>query len=362
MLRLCDLSLRYGKHAAVRDLSLELGDGEIVTLVGPTGCGKSSVLRLVAGLVEPGGGYLELEGRRIDRQHPLPPEQRRMGMVFQDFALFPHLTVRQNVAFRVRDPALAAHWIEALGLEAHADAWPATLSGGQKQRVALARALAHEPAIVLLDEPLSNLDAAMKGTLRWQIRDALKAAGVAALWVTHDQDEALSVCDRMGVMRDGALEQIGDPEHCYRTPATRFVAGFLGDGVFLRGRVVDGAVVTGIGTLPLPAEGVARPAGSSVDVLLRPHDVHLEADEAGSARICWGRYEGETRLYRLHLDDGTDFTARVDHELRLASGQRVRTWISARHGLPLFDPADGELAGTAIASAAVGCDCRSSGD
>jgi iron(III) transport system ATP-binding protein len=336
MLRLCELRLAFGERVAVDGLSLELDEGEILSLVGPTGCGKSSVLRLVAGLVEPDAGHLELNGRRIDRRHPLPPEKRRMGMVFQDFALFPHLSVKDNIAFRVRDPALATYWMESLGLAAHADARPATLSGGQKQRVALARALAHEPATVLLDEPLSSLDAAMKSTLRWQIRDALKAAGVSALWVTHDQDEALSVGDRMAVMRAGRLEQIGDPELCYRSPASRFVATFLGEGVFLTGRVQAGRLHTGLGDLPLPADVPAGNGAGHLDVLLRPHDVGLSEDGSGNARVLGGRYEGETRLYRLKLDDDSEFSARVSHELRLSPGTRVRTDIVARHALPVF--------------------------
>ena len=337
MLAIHDLTVRYGDRVAVERFDLELSAGEVVTLVGPTGCGKSSVLRAVAGLEQPASGEIIIGDERIDRDHPVPPEKRRTGLVFQDFALFPHLTVAENVSFRVRDRALADGWIRRLGLHAHRDAMPGTLSGGEKQRVALARSLAHEPRLVLLDEPLSNLDAALKSSLRWQIRDALKAAGVPAIWVTHDQDEALSVGDRVGVMNEGRLEQVGDPEQCYRAPRTRFVARFLGDGVFLRGRLEGDAVATVVGRTPLAEPGGRPVSGRGLDVLVRPHDLGLSTDRPGNARIIWGRYEGETRLYQVRLKDSDfELQARVTHELRLADGQEVRVFIAATHALATF--------------------------
>ncbi len=340
MLDVRNLAVRYGNHAAVEDFSLSLADGEIATLVGPTGCGKSSVLRAVAGLEPPAAGEIIIDGMKIDRQHPVPPEKRRTGLVFQDFALFPHLTVEQNVGFRVRDRAHVEHWIARLGLEEHRHAMPATLSGGQKQRVALARSLAHQPALVLLDEPLSNLDAALKASLRWQIRDALKAAGVPAIWVTHDQDEALSVGDRVGVMNAGRLEQVDEPEQCYRAPLTRFVARFLGDGVFIPGRLEERYVRTALGCSAVGDSGARdeRLAGDQVDVLVRPHDLDLTPAPDGNARVLWSRYEGETRLYAVRLHEGPELQVRVSHELRLAEGETVRTRISARHPLALFGP------------------------
>ena len=339
MLEIRNLCVRYRDRVAVRDFDLTLGEGEIVTLVGPTGCGKSSVLRAVAGLEKPDAGEIRIGDLRIDREHFVPPEKRGCGLVFQDFALFPHLTVEQNIAFRVRDRSRVDHWIERLGLEDYRDAMPAMLSGGQKQRVALARSLAHQPAIVLLDEPLSNLDAALKSSLRWQIRDALKAAGVPAIWVTHDQDEALSVGDRVGVMNEARLEQVGEPETCYRAPQTRFVAEFLGEGVFLAGRLENGCVHTALGCSELADPESARAVTDTdrVDVLIRPHDLGLApAENGGNARVLWGRYEGETRLYKLRLDAGFDLTARVGHEIRLDEGQPVDARIEAGHPLALF--------------------------
>lgn len=345
MLTITDLEVRYPQRGAdcvaVTGFSLALTAGEIVTLVGPTGCGKSSVLRAVAGLERPAAGQIVLDGMVIDRDRFVPPEKRGCGLVFQDFALFPHLTVAQNIGFRVDDSARVDEWIERLELGAHRGALPATLSGGQKQRVALARALAHQPRVVLLDEPLSNLDQAMKIGLRWQIRDALKAAGVPAIWVTHDQDEALSVGDRVGIMSVGRLEQVGEPERCYRAPATRFVAEFLGDGVFLRGRLKDdGCVHTALGCCNTadPRRADALSGRDGLDVLVRPHDLDLEPSESGNAIVVSGRYEGETRLYTVRLDDGFEIRARVSHELRLGEGDRVRTRIAAQHPLPLFRP------------------------
>ncbi|MGK7294831.1 MAG: ABC transporter ATP-binding protein [Candidatus Wenzhouxiangella sp. M2_3B_020] len=343
MLEIRNLSVRYRDRVAVRDFDLVLGADEIVTLVGPTGCGKSSVLRAVAGLEKPDAGEIVIDGMRIDRDRFVPPEKRRTGLVFQDFALFPHLTVEQNVAFRASDRSRVDYWIDQLGLSEYRNAMPAMLSGGQKQRVALARSLAHQPALVLLDEPLSNLDAAMKSGLRWQIRDALKAAGVPAIWVTHDQDEALSVGDRVGVMNNGRLEQVGDPETCYRAPRTRFVAEFLGEGVFLEGRLENGCVHTVLGCSELadPDSANAVTDSDRVDVLVRPHDLGLEPADDGNARIVWGRYEGETRLYKVRLDEGFDLKARVGHELRLDEGQNVNARIDAGHPLALFEPARG---------------------
>jgi iron(III) transport system ATP-binding protein len=334
MLETHDLTVRYADHTAVNAVNLSLSDGEIVTLVGPTGCGKTSVLRAIAGLVTPSAGRIRIGDQWIDRNHPVPPEKRRTGLVFQDFALFPHMSVEANVAFRVRDPELVDSWLAALGLESHRHAQPETLSGGQKQRVALARSLAHQPDLVLLDEPLSNLDASLKDELRWTIRDALKTAGVPALWVTHDQTEALSVGDRLGVMQAGQLEQLANPEQCFAAPATRFVAGFLGEASFLpgiqRGERVD---------TPAGPATAATPASTNrdVDVLVRPDDLSLIPDATANGEITGIRYEGETRLFTVRLVGDTELRVRTNHETRLEPGQLVAVRITAAHSLAVFD-------------------------
>lgn len=338
MLRIRGLGVRYGDTFAVRGFDLELAAGEIVTLLGPTGCGKSSVLRAVAGMEPVAEGEINLDGLVVDARRDPPPEKRGVGLVFQDFALFPHLSVAGNVGFRVRDPALAERWLRSLGLEGFRDAMPATLSGGQKQRVALARCLAHEPRAVLLDEPLSNLDAALKASLRWQIREVLEAAAVPAIWVTHDQDEALAVGDRLAIMESGRLVQLDAPETCFRAPADRFVARFLGDGAFLPGRLQAGGADTVLGRVPV-LDADLQP-GTPVDVLLRPHDLRVEAPGTGTSTVLWSRYEGETRLHGVRLADGTELRVRTGHAVQLAPDAAVHLEIGAGHALAVFPRGD----------------------
>jgi len=340
MLEIDTLNVTYGDEIAVRDVSLTAAEGEIVTLLGPTGCGKTTTLRVVAGLVAPTSGTVRIGGRTVSGDGVfVPPESRRTGLVFQDFALFPHLTVAGNVGFRLGRTAPVDHWLEWLGLADQHDAYPEELSGGQKQRVALARCLAHQPELVLLDEPLSNLDASLKDSLRWEIRAALKAAGVPAIWVTHDQSEALSIGDRVGVMNAGRLEQIAAPEDCFRDPATRFVAEFLGEASFLPGDAADGVVTTAIG------QAAGHGGNGPVEALVRPDDLALQADTAGNGEVAWARYEGGSRLFGVALDCGATVRIRTNHEVHHAPGERVTVAIAAGHPLALF-PA---TAGTALA-------------
>jgi len=338
MLAIHNLHIDYGDLAAVRDLRLTLGQGEIMALVGPTGCGKSSVLRAVAGLIQPDGGEIVIDGLCTSRKPFIPPEKRRTGLVFQDFALFPHLDVERNIGFRVKDPAEVDRWISALGLRDHRHAMPETLSGGQKQRVALARSLAHRPKLLLLDEPLSNLDAAMQVDLRAQIREAIRQAGVTALWVTHDQDEAMAVGDRIAVMREGRIEQVDTPEHCYERPVSRFVAEFFGAGLFLAGEAFGVRVRTVLGEHDRVMAGrVAEDAHpEQVRVLVRPHDIALDAAGADNATVQWQAYEGETRRYGVRLDSGERLEARLSHERRIEPGHRVRAYVDAGHPLVAF--------------------------
>ncbi|MFA9462384.1 ABC transporter ATP-binding protein [Thiohalorhabdus sp. Cl-TMA] len=334
MLEIHNLNVSYGDAVAVRNLSLTAAPGEIVTLLGPTGCGKTTTLRVVAGLEDPSGGTVRINGREVSGGVFTPPEQRNTGLVFQDFALFPHLTVAQNVGFRLKRSDPVEHWLEWLGLAAHRDAYPENLSGGQKQRVALARCLAHQPELVLLDEPLSNLDASLKDSLRWEIRSALKEAGVPAVWVTHDQAEALSIGDRVGIMRDGELEQLDLPEECFRAPATRFVAEFLGEASFLPGQAGKGLVATALGQVP------GNGGEGAVEALARPDDLGLEAAEDGNGVVAWARYEGGTRLFGVDLRSGPRVKIRTNHEARFEPGDPVRVAITAGHPLALFPAAE----------------------
>lgn len=334
MLSVSQLSIDYGSNRVVSDLNLTLGENEILMLVGPTGCGKSTILQALAGLIPISEGDINADKWRATPNKSVPPEKRSVGMVFQDFALFPHLTVEQNICFKLKDNSVANHWINLLGLDEFRTKKPATLSGGQKQRVALARTLAHQPDFVLLDEPLSNLDAALKDMLRWDIRNALKNAGVPAIWVTHDQEEALSVGDRVGVLKGGKIQQIDTPEKCFSTPANRFVARFLGEASFIKGTLNNSQALTDIGNVP--AHGVDCAQGD-VDVLLRPDDVLLVQSSVGNnGEVIWVRFEGGSRLCAIKLACGTVVTSRVSHEVVVHPGDNVHVSLSTSHPLAAF--------------------------
>ncbi|NQX88217.1 MAG: ABC transporter ATP-binding protein [Halioglobus sp.] len=327
MLKINHLSVHYGNKRVVNDINLELTEDEILMLVGPTGCGKTTILHAVAGLVPIADGSVALHGWSASSHKSVAPEQRNVGMVFQDFALFPHLTVEENVCFRLTDRGAADHWLRLLGLSALRQAKPGRLSGGQKQRVALARALAHEPALMLLDEPLSNLDASLKDSLRWEIRNALKAAAVPAIWVTHDQHEALSVGDRLGVLRNGQLVQLDSPEQCFFAPRNRFVATFLGEASFLPAQLAGSVAHSALGDLP------ARPlngASKHVDLLLRPTDCSLlPMTSGGNGALQAAQFEGNTWLYTVQLDAGCTVRVRTDQETRLTMGDRVTLAVTS---------------------------------
>lgn len=336
MLDVKKLCVNFGATQAVRDLSFSVSDNEVLMLVGPTGCGKTTVLHALAGLTPIAGGEITLMDWTANSSKHVAPEKRNVGMVFQDFALFPHLSVEQNVNFRLRNTAQGDRWLALLGLDALRGKKPETLSGGQKQRVALARTLAHEPAFVLLDEPLSNLDAALKDSLRWEIRKALKEAGIPAIWVTHDQEEALSVGDRVGVLKAGSLEQLDTPEACYGKPVNRFVARFLGEASFLEGQLDPSSniVATALGNAPgAPMDCHSR----DVDLLVRPDDISLSADDNGNANVVWVRYEGSARLYGVQHDSGALVKVRCNHENIVGLEQRVKLIITTTHPLAVFE-------------------------
>ncbi len=335
MLTVSNLCVDYGKNRVVNELDLALGEDEILMLVGPTGCGKTTILQALAGLIPIASGEIHLGSWCATPTQNIPPEKRNVGMVFQDFALFPHLTVEQNVGFRLKDNGPVDHWLSLLGLEALRRAKPATLSGGQKQRVALARTLAHEPAFILLDEPLSNLDAALKDSLRWEIRNALKTAGVPAIWVTHDQQEALSVGDRVGVLNHGRLEQLDPPERCFSEPVNRFVAGFLGEAGFLRGELLAAnRVRTVLGETDCHSHDPI--VGAEVDVLVRPDDLSLCWNGESNGRVSWVRYEGGSRLFAVELDAGGSLTVRAGHELRAQPEDRIALSLNSGEPLAVF--------------------------
>jgi len=278
--QLQDLSRRYGPVIALNDLNLTLAPGELVALLGPSGCGKTTAMRLVAGLEEANGGRVLFGGKDVT---DLPANKRDVGMVFQAYSLFPHMTAMQNVAFGLRlrrkssdeRRQRAGEMLELVGLSGFADRYAHQLSGGQQQRVALARALAIEPTVLLLDEPLSALDAKVRSRLRDEIRHVQLEVGITTLFVTHDQEEALAIADRVGVMQSGHLEQLGPPTEIYSRPATPFVAEFVGLTNRLDGNVKSGAVEVRGTRLPLVQPDAADGPATA---LVRPEAVSLAVD------------------------------------------------------------------------------------
>ena len=310
--RLEGLSRHYGPVVALDRLDLTLLPGELVVLLGPSGCGKTTTLRLLAGLEDADTGQIFVGGRDITR---VPANKRDMGMVFQAYSLFPHMTVRQNVAFGLRLRRIAAaqrdkramDMLELVDLSTQADRYPHQLSGGQQQRVALARALAIEPQVLLLDEPLSALDAKVRAQLRDQIRRIQLEVGITTLFVTHDQEEALAIADRVGVMREGSLEQLAPPTEVYSRPATPFVAQFVGLSDRLPGEVRGGQVIVRGCTLPL-VDG-DTPDGQVV-ALVRPEAVTLASHDAPESGPLVGTviavtFLGATSRITVDLGDAT---------------------------------------------------------
>ena len=305
-LELNHLSKRYGDHAVVADVTLDVADGEFLVLLGPSGCGKTTTLRMIAGFVEPSDGTARIGG--VDVTY-LPPWRRNTGMVFQSYALFPHMTVAENVAFglemrKVARPEIATRAREALRLvqlEGYADRLPRQLSGGQQQRVALARVLAIRPDVLLLDEPLSNLDAKLREEVRVEIRELQRQLGLTTVMVTHDQEEALTVADRLVVMAEGEIRQIGSQRDLYERPANRFVAGFVGRSTFLQGRVTTPGTFETAGGLSLQCRPDATPGRAAL--ALRPERISIGAvngmDNRLSGKVEFASYLGD--VLELHV-------------------------------------------------------------
>ncbi len=352
VLELEGVTKRFGEEVAVSGCSLTVREGELLTILGPSGCGKTTLLRILAGLERPDEGIVRLDGQPVAGEGRfVPSTERDVGLVFQEFALFPHLTAGENVAYGIsglsateRDRRIE-ELLELVGLADHRESTPGELSGGQRQRIALARSLAPEPAVLLLDEPFASLDADLRVEMREEVRRILTETGVTAVSVTHDQEEALSISDRIAVMNDGRFEQVGTPESVFQRPTSRFVASFLGHASFLRGRV-DGEVVrTALGLFPREKVfGLGHEYDrTKIDLLLRPDDLVASPAERGVAdgRVIYRRYLGPTVLYRVKLETGEVVEAEHNHTEGLALDELVSVAFAADHRVAWFPPVDG---------------------
>jgi len=311
------------------DMSFCVNESELFVLLGASGCGKTTTLRVIGGFERPDTGWVSLEGRAVEGPGVhVPPEKRGLGFVFQDYALFPHLDVMGNVAFglrhlpRARRRAVATEVLWMVGLAGLERRRPQELSGGQQQRVALARAIAPWPRVLLLDEPFSNLDAELRESTRREIRDVVGRTGMSAVLVTHDQEEALSIADRLAVVRDGRIEQTGTPEEVYHRPRTAFVAGFLGRTNLLTGRAEGRTAATPLGPVSL-----LEPARGTVTLSLRPEHLRLRAagtpGPGPTGRVLARQFKGHDMTYRIRVGDHT-FTVQADYRAAATVGQSVR--------------------------------------
>ncbi len=317
------LSKRFGDVVAVDDVTLGVLHGEIMALLGPSGCGKTTFLRLIAGFEHPDEGSITLGGRSVAGNGSfVPPERRHVAIVFQDYALFPHMCVADNVGYGLSGPGCDGRVGEVLHLVRLTDVanrFPHELSGGQQQRVALARALAPKPDIILFDEPFSSLDAALRTRMRDEVRSILKEAGATAIFVTHDQEEALSLADRVGIMRDGRLHQVDTPERVYTRPADTFVAAFVG-GANLINAVGDGEQVTcALGTF----RPLNRPWTGPVTVVVRPESLRIQYDTNGTAVVVEATYYGHDQLVHVRLGNGEVVNARLGTSRFFEPGDHV---------------------------------------
>jgi iron(III) transport system ATP-binding protein len=328
LVRVRELTKRFDDVVAVAGVDLDVYDGELLALLGPSGCGKTTAIRLLAGFERPDAGTIEVGTRVFAAPGTfVPPEQRNIGVVFQDYALFPHMRVLDNVGYGITDRRArrdrSMEMLELVGLADKHARMPHELSGGEQQRVAIARALAPEPTLLLLDEPFSNLDAALRTHVRSEVREILRAAGATSVFVTHDQEEALSMADRIAVMQGGHLLQVGSPADLYARPDHAFVASFVGDADVLPG-VSDGVhATTVLGVLPV----TGTPEPGPVDVVVRPENVRLRLDGSGGGDVHAITYYGHDQVVDVVLAGGGRIRARTSPQAVFVPGDRVAVQV-----------------------------------
>ena len=305
---------RYGNHTVINGLSLNIQPGEFFTLLGPSGCGKTTLLRMIIGFNTIEGGQIRVDGQVVNN---IPTNRRNMGMVFQNYAVFPHMNVRDNVAYGLRTRkipkaqrrAQADEMLRLVKIDQYADRMPAQLSGGQQQRVALARAIVIHPDVLLMDEPLSNLDAKLRVTMRTEIRRIQQKLGITAIYVTHDQSEAMSISDQIIIMRKGVIAQMGSPKNIYYHPTDEFVADFIGEANFIKGEVkaMQGkdCVVNVEGRDVVVETDAARAAGEQAEIVLRPEAIQIAAQGMLPCTVELSCFMGSYQNYHVRLTDGT---------------------------------------------------------
>ena len=336
ILELRSVSCAYDtSRPAIKDISFSIREGEILCLLGPSGCGKTTVLRAIAGFEPVRSGQIFLSDRLVSSStETVPTEERRVGMVFQEYALFPHLRVADNIAFglhhlsRAERTCRVQEMLRLTGLEGLEHRYPHELSGGQQQRVALSRALVQNPVLLLLDEPFSNLDPDMASRMRQDLHSLLRRTKTTTILVTHDHDEAFAMADRIAVLNRGEIEQLDAPELIYHLPATQFVADFVGQADFVMGKIRQGLVHTELGEFPNTIDGAE---GSHVMVMIRPDDIHLVPNKSANSRIVARQFRGSENLYTVQLPSGqvvhsSESSTSVYHE-----GTAVELRVSATH-------------------------------
>lgn len=330
LLEIKDLSCRYDQDDVLKNLSLELPQGELACVLGPSGCGKTTLLRCLAGFEPLSSGEIYLAGQRLDK---LDPEKRRLGMVFQDYALFPNLTIDENICFGIRKQSAAEQskrldtLLELTGLGQFRDRYPHELSGGQQQRVALARALAPKPDLILMDEPFSNLDLALRRSLGVELRDVLKDQGSSVLMVTHDQEEAFIISDRVGLLRDGMLQQWDHPERVYHDPINPWVAAFIGQVSWIAGHVTgETTAQTLLGRAIVKAQEMA--IGQRVRIAVRPEDLSIAESELGNGKVVDVQFRGNHCLYQVVMSDGETLLGRGSNRVILKRGTQVEVALT----------------------------------
>jgi len=335
VIELKNVTKRYDGAKAVDDVSFRVEKGEIFAILGPSGCGKTTTLRLVAGFENPEDGEISIGEKRVAfGSFFTPPERRNVGLVFQDYALFPHLNVKENVAFGLgkfpekQREKIIETMLGFVGLEKYSERYPHQLSGGQQQRVAVARALAPCPVGVLLDEPLSNLDADMRTQMRGYLINILRKAETTGIIVTHDQEEAFSIADRVAVMNSGRIEQIGTPEEIYHFPTTRFVADFVGEADFIDGVVEEGRIATEIGVFK---NGAKLEKGTKVQLMIRPDDITFDLDKKGEVVVESQIFKGSENLYTLRLASGKLVHSSRSSTLIVEEGKKVKVVANPTH-------------------------------